>query len=279
MTPQRRQLMSRRALGRLREFVGRQTLVWGAITTLLGLVTFGLDLAFAFTLERFLGAIGLTAVAPPPARSLQAEAVIFLTIGVLRVVILWMATLTAGLCQVSFEVGRRRDIARWALHSDRAGLGDAVTLFNDVVLGAAGAVSGAFFLAGHVTLLAATLAALAYQSLTVTTALVATIVMVVPVHRALDRKLNSASAVIQSSLAAAVTRLLSGVKNAAFVHIHGLVGQEARAVGREIDRYGEGCRRYYRMAATRVAIPQLIGLLVVGGVALGGTVLFGDEKS
>jgi len=45
-----------------------------------------------------------------------------------------------------------------------------------------------------------------------------------------------------------------------------------------MDRYGWGFRRYYQMSATRVAVPQLVGLLVVGGVALGGTVLFGHEK-
>jgi len=226
-------------------------------------------------------AIGLT-VAPLKVggvRSLAVEAIIFLVIGVLRVVALWAGTLTAGLCQVGFEVERRRDIVRWSLHSDRAGLGDVMTLFNDVVVGAAGAVSGAFFLAGRVVMLAATLAALAYQSITVTSALVLIVVMVVPVHRRIDRQLNGVSAVIQGSLARAVARLLSGVKNAPFLHIHGLVGHETRGVDREVEVYGRSFQRYYRMAATRVAVPQLVGLLVVGGIAIGGSVLFGDEKS
>ena len=274
-------LTSPRHLRRVAEFVGRQTLVWGAASVVVGLVTFALDLAFAFALERFLVAIGL-AVAPlkvGSVRSLAVEAVIFLGIGVLRVMALWAGSLTAGLCQVGFEVERRRDIVRWALHSDRAGLGDVMTLFNDVVVGAAGAVSGMFFLAGRVVLLSATLAALAYLSITVTTALVLIVVMAVPIHRLIDRQLNGVSAVIQGSLAQAVARLLAGVKNAAFVHIHGLVGHETREVDRQIEAYDRGFQRYYRMAATRVAVPQLAGLLVVGGIAIGGSVLFGDEKS
>ncbi|MGH2403799.1 MAG: ATP-binding cassette domain-containing protein [bacterium] len=274
-------LMFPHDLRRVSDFVGRQTLVWGAASVVVGLVIFALDLAFAFALERFLAAIGLT-VAPVEVgrvRSLGVEAAIFLAIGVLRVIAMWVGTLTAGLCQVGFEVERRRDIVRWALHSDRAGLGDVMTLFNDVVLGAAGAVSGMFFLGGRVVLVAATLAALAYQSITVTTALVVVVVMAVPVHRRIDQQLNRVSAVIQGSLAHAVARLLAGVKNAAFVHIHGLVGRETREIDRQIEVYERGFRRYYRMAATRVAIPQLGGLLVVGGIAIGGSVLFGDEKS
>ena len=279
--PSVRWLTSPRHLRQMLEFVGRQTLVWGAVSVVLGLVIFALDLAFAFALERFLVAIGLT-VAPLKVAvvgSVAVEATIFLVIGVLRVVALWAGTLTAGLCQVGFEVDRRRDIARWALHSDRAGLGDVMTLFSDVVVGAAGAVSGVFFLAGRVLLLVATLAALAYQSITVTTTLVLILMMVVPLHRRIDRRLNGVSSVIQGSLAQAVARLLSGVKNAAFVHIHGLVGQEIRQVDGEVQSYSRGFQRYYRMAATRAAVPQLIGLLVVGGIAIGGSVLFGDEKS
>ena len=272
---------SRRQLRRAAEFVGRQTLVWGGASVVVGLVTFALDLAFAFALERFLVAIGF-AVAPDrvgSVRSLPVEATIFMGIGMLRVVALWAGTLTAGLCQVGFEVDRRRDIARWALHSDRAGLGDVVTLFNDVVVGAAGAVSGMFFLAARVVLLAATLAALAYQSLPVTAALVLIVVMAAPLHRRLDRQLNGVSTAIQGSLARAVARLLSGVKNAAFLHIHGLVGRETRDVLREVEVYGRSFHSYYRMAATRVAVPQLAGLLVAGGIAIGGSVLFGDQKS
>ena len=266
--PSVRWLTSPRHLRQMLEFVGRQTLVWGAVSVVLGLVIFALDLAFAFALERFLVAIGLT-VAPLKVAvvgSVAVEATIFLVIGVLRVVALWAGTLTAGLCQVGFEVDRRRDIARWALHSDRAGLGDVMTLFSDVVVGAAGAVSGVFFLAGRVLLLVATLAALAYQSITVTTTLVLILMMVVPLHRRIDRRLNGVSSVIQGSLAQAVVRLLSGVKNAAFVHIHGLVGQEIRQVDGEVESYSRGFQRYYRMAATRAAVPQLIGLLVVGEV-------------
>jgi ABC-type multidrug transport system fused ATPase/permease subunit len=274
-------LTSPRQLRRVSEFVGRRTLAWGAASVVVGLVTFALDLAFAFALERFLVAIGL-AVAPVrvgTVRSLPAEVGIFLVIGVLRVAALWAGTLTAGLCQVGFEVERRRDIVRWALHSDRAALGDVMTLFNDVAVGAASAVSGGFFLAGRVLLLTATLAALAYQSITVTTALVLIVVTVVPVYRLIDRQLNDIASVIPGSLARAVTRLLSGVKNAVFLHIHGLVRHEARAVDREVEVYGRAFQRYYRIAATKAAVPQVAGLLVVGGIALSGSVLFGDEKS
>lgn len=272
---------SRHHLRRLAEFVGRQTLLWGAASIVVGLVTFALDLAFAFALERFLVAIGLAAapVRVGSVQSLTVEAAIFLGIGVLRVLALWAGTLTAGLCLVGFEVDRRRDIARWALHSDRAGLGDVMTLFNDVVVGAAGAVSGVFFLIARVVLLAATLAALAYQSITVTAVLVLIVVMAEPIHRRLDRQLNDVSTVIQGSLARAVARLLSGVKNAAFLHIHGLVGRETRGVIREVEVYGGSFHGYYRMAATRIAVPQLAGLLVAGGIAIGGSVLFGDQKS
>ncbi len=272
---------SRPHLRRLVEFVGRHTLLWGAASIVVGLVTFALDLAFAFALERFLVAIGLAAapVRVGSVRSLTVEAAIFLGIGVLRVVALWAGTLTAGLCQVGFEVDRRRDIARWALHSDRAGLGDVMTLFNDVVVGAAAAVSGMFFLVARVVLLAATLAALAYQSITVTAALVLIVVLAEQIHRRLDRQLNDVSTVIQGSLARAVARLLSGVKNAAFLHIHGLVGRETRGVIREVELYGRSFHGYYRMAATRVAVPQLAGLLVAGGIAIGGSVLFGDQKT
>ena len=109
--PSVRWLTSPRHLRQMLEFVGRQTLVWGAVSVVLGLVIFALDLAFAFALERFLVAVGLT-VAPLKVAvvgSVAVEATIFLVIGVLRIVALWAGTLTAGLCQVGFEVDRRRD--------------------------------------------------------------------------------------------------------------------------------------------------------------------------
>jgi ABC-type multidrug transport system fused ATPase/permease subunit len=265
------------------QFLGRAPLTWGLVTLGAGFVTFGLDLAFALSLQRFLIAVGLvsgTSSAPlgPPGTA-ATEAAVFLLIGVARIGAAWFNGMATGLCHVAFEAGKRRDIARWAIHSGRAPLAEVTTLFNDVVIGSAATASNLFFLTGRAIVVLATLVALATYSWQLTGLLLLTIAAAVPLHRAIDGSVSRQSNVIQTSLAAAVARLTAGIKNAMFLHIHGLVGEEAGRTGRSVLAYADGSRRYYAQAATRVAIPQLLGLFVVMAIAWQGSVLLGGDKS
>jgi ATP-binding cassette subfamily B protein AbcA/BmrA len=267
----------------LGNFVGRWTATWGVVIIVSGVVTFALDLAFAFSLQRFLVTVGLIAAAPSslagPLHAPAVEAAIFLTIGVARMASAWINSTATGLCHVVFETRQRRNIMRWALHSGQAPLGEVATLFNDVVVGSSAAVANTFYLASRVIFIAGTVLALAYYSWQLTLVLMAVILVATPLHRVIDKRLSRASQTIQTSLAEAVAQLLAGVKNSVFLHVHGIVGEQASKTGALIDKYSDASWRYYAGTASRAAIPQLLGLFVVAAIATQGGLLFGDDTS
>ena len=265
-------------------FIGRPALGWGMVTLAAGLATFAFDLALAFALQRFLVSIELIAATATPSvfgplGSPLAEAAIFLGIGTARCGASWLNTAATGLCYVAFESGRRQDILLWALHSGRASLGEVATLFNDVVVGSAAAVSNLFFLTSRALLALAVVGALAVYSLQLTALLIVVVLLAAPVQRLIDRRLTRDSQVIQSALADVMDRLVAAVKNAVFLQIHGMVSGEARRGSGLVARYAAASRRYYMGSASRSTVPQLLGLFVVAGIAAQGSVLLGDDKS
>jgi ABC-type multidrug transport system fused ATPase/permease subunit len=268
-----------------REFVelaGARTMKWGALGLATALAAFVLDLTFAIALQRFLASIDLIPMGKPgllgPLRSMWLEAVLFLAAGLARVMLMMVNGYATFVCAVTFESNQRREIARWALGYGKASIGEFTTLFNDIVIGSSAVVSNVFYLASRSVLVIATVAALAIYSPAVTALVMLLVVLVMPFHRALDGRLNVAAGVLQRSLAQSVDRLVAGVKNSVFLKIHGLIGQEEQEARALIGSFERSSRAYYSLAAARSAMPQLLGIVVVAGIALGGSAAFGDDK-
>lgn len=275
--------LPRYAVRDLYAFLGPETLKWGFVTTAIGFGTFAVDLLFAVALQRFLVAVEFVSSSAStawfgPIRSPIEEAAIFIIVGLVRVCATWINGLTTGLSYVSFETKQRKDIARWGIQSGHAPLGRVTTLFNDVVVGSAATVSNVFFLLGRGALGLCILIALVRYSAQLTALLLGLVALAMPLQRFIDVRLRNVSRVIQTSLSQSVDRLALGVKNALFLQIHGLVGEEVRRIAAHMDVYGRSSRHYHAHSATRVAIPQVLALVVVVGVASEGASLF-DQKS
>ncbi len=269
-----------------REFIGLagpRTLKWGALVVASALGVFALDLVFAVMLQRFLGAVGLlnTGAATPLLGQIGApgfEAIVFLIVAVFRVGAMWVNGFATGVCGVTFEANQRRDIGRWALNYDRASIGEFTTLFNDVLIGSAAVAGNIFHLASRIVLTIATLVVLGIYSIEVTLAVIAVVVLAVPLHRIIDARLNYVSGVMQQSLAKAVDRLVAGVKNSLFLRIHGLTAQEERESRALIGSYERTFRAYYGLAAARNAIPLVLAMVVLVAIAFVGSTVFVDDK-
>ncbi|MFZ4808754.1 MAG: ATP-binding cassette domain-containing protein [Hyphomicrobiaceae bacterium] len=265
------------------EFIGERAFAWGVLTVVTGLVAFCIDLAFAIALQRFLISIGLINAGSetPLFGAVGAswhEMTAFLGVGVLRLAVMWLNSFATGACQVAFETERRRDIAIWALHSGSASIGEVTSLFNDVVIGASTVVSSSFFIASRTILVALSVATLIWYSFPVTLSVIALVMLAVPIHRVIDRQLNRISGMLQTALADTVSRLIGCVKNAMFIHIHGLVPTEIDRANTLLNTYEWGQRQYYYLASARGMVPQFVGLLAVTGIAYFGSFALGDDR-
>ncbi len=265
------------------EIAGPRTLKWGTLTLASALAVFLLDLSFAVMLQRFLGAVELIPTSASTLvlgeiRSPQFEATLLLVLGTLRVGTMWVNGFATGVCGVTFDSNQRRDIGRWALTYGKSSIGEFTTLFNDVLVGSAAVASNVFHLASRVVLTLATLVVLGVYTAPVTLGLAAIVILAAPLHRWIDRRINHVAAVQQRSLASAIDRLTSGVKNSLFLRIHGLTTQEERQSRSLIGSYERASRSYYGLASARSAIPQLFAMVVLIAIALAGSLVFGDDR-
>lgn len=265
------------------ELGGRSVQRWGALAIFSGLVTFAFDLLFALTLQRFFISIGLINGENATAflgelRSPSVEAAFFLLIGALRATAIWVNSVATGTSQVAFESTARQKISQWALWEGRASTGRVSTLFNDVAVCSGAAVSTSYYLISRLLMIAASLLTLLYYSPILTAVIVALLVVVSPLHRLLDHWITRTSATIQQSLSAVSDRLMRGVKNSIFLHIHGMFGTEVIGQRKLVGNYERASRRYYALASGRGVIPQILGLGVVVLVATQGAGVFAQNK-
>ncbi len=262
---------------------GRSANRWGWLSVITGLLAFGFDFLFAISLQRFLGAIDLISTGEGlaflgPVHSVYLEATFFLTIGVCRSLIVWANSLSTGVCQVAFEASSRRKVSSWALFDGSAATGRVANLFNDIVICSGAAVSTSYYLLGRALMILASIATLFYYSANLTAFILMILVLVTPLHRYLDKRITGASRSIQLALANVSDRLMSGVKNSIFLHIHGILGKEVSEQRKLVSRFERSTREYYSLASTRSVVPQVLGIGVVVLIATLGSQSFASNK-
>lgn len=263
---------------------GRSTWRWGVLGMVAGLAAFGFDVLFAITLQRFFVSIGLvqgggeTAVLGAIGSGTE-EAALFLLAGLLRAGLAWVNNVATGISQVAFESAARQKIVQWALWEGRTSSGRVATLFNDVVVHSGGAVSTSYYLLGRLLMIAAAFLTLLTYSAFLTGIVALILVAALPLHRQIDRRISGASTTIQRSLAATSDRLMQGVKNSIFLHIHGMFGKEVVGQHRLVGQYERASRRYYGLASARAIVPQMLGLFVVVVIAIKGAGVFTENKA
>jgi ABC-type multidrug transport system fused ATPase/permease subunit len=248
-----------------------------------GLIAFAFDLFFAISLQRFFVSIGLIQGGNEtawfgPLRSLAFETMMFVFAGVCRALITWLNSVATGISQVAFESSARRKISQWALWQGNTSTGRVSTLFNDIVLCSAAAMSTFHYFVGRVLMLVASLLTLLYYSPVLTGVVLLLLLLATPLHRHLDKRITRASGTIQQSLSGVSDRLMRGVKNSIFLHIHGILGPEVSGQNRLIGKYERSSRQYYVLASARGVLPQVLGILVVALIATQGSGVFSQNR-
>ncbi len=262
---------------------GRSARLWGMLAVTSGLVAFAFDLLFAISLQRFFVSIGLIQGGNEsawlgPIRSLAFETTMFVFAGVCRSLITWLNSVATGISQVAFESSARRKISQWALWEGSTSTGRVSTLFNDIVLCSAAAMSTVHYFVGRVLMLVASSLTLLYYSPVLTGVVLLLLVVATPLHRRLDKSITRASGTIQQSLSGVSDRLMRGVKNSIFLHIHGILGPEISGQKRLIGSYERSSRQYYALASARGVLPQVLGILVVALIATQGSGVFSQNR-
>lgn len=262
---------------------GKTSIIWGGMAVATGLFAFAFDFLFAISLQRFFITIGLIQGGDEttllgPLRSLPFEIALFLVAGIGRSMVVWLNSVATGISQVAFEAEARRKISQWALWEGNASTGRVSTLFNDTVVCSGAAASTSYYLVGRILMIIASLLTLLYYSSTLTAVLLLLLVLASPLHRGLDRRITHASANIQRSLANVSDRLMRGVKNSIFLHIHGILAREIAEQRAMVGNYEHSSRQYYALASARGIVPQVLGIAVVALIATQGSGVFTENK-
>lgn len=265
-------------------FLGRWTALFGVMSVVAGFIIFVFDMIFAFLLQRFLIATFLVeAGGPPPfgipVYSALTEASFLIVASFARAAALWANSYVTGLCNTSFESGKRNEIVAWSLSSGRESLGRVMTLFNDVTIGSAATISNIFYFFSRIVLICGLFLALLSYSVALTVFVVSAIIAIVPVQRWIDAVLRKNSRNIQQELAVSVDRLTTDIKNNLFITLHDLVGPETERLQKSIRGYTLSYNIYYSLSSLRSILPQTIGMIVVCLITLYGSEIFSDNRS
>ena len=190
---------------------------------------------------------------------------IFITVGIFRSLVIWLSGVATGVSQVAFETTVRTKICQWAIEEKEVSGGRAATLFNDIVVCSGSATSTAYYLCGRILVVSAFLIALFIYS-TSLTFFVLPVILIMPLHKWIDRSITTVSTYIQRSLSNTTDKLLRTVKNKLYVHIHGLVEVELVGHSEQIDAYGRNSKSIISYLFAGV-IPQMAGVIVVAIIA------------
>ena len=256
---------------------------WGITGIFVSLIGFAIDLLFAVTLQRFFISIGLVDGAAGdrflgPIVSASNEMLIFITVGIFRSLVIWLSGVATGVSQVAFETTVRTKICQWAIEEKEVSGGRAATLFNDIVVCSGSATSTAYYLCGRILVVSAFLIALFIYSTSLTFFVLLAVILIMPLHKWIDRSITTVSTYIQRSLSNTTDKLLRTVKNKLYVHIHGLVEVELVGHSEQIDAYGRNSKKYYFLSSLRGVIPQMAGVIVVAIIAFQGGKYFSTQS-
>lgn len=259
------------------------TKLWCFFLVIAGLLLFFLDYLFIVSLQRFLTSINLIQNSKEinqlfELNSPYIEAMIFLFFGVLRVIIVWVNGITAGLAQVNFEAHFRKIISRWSLWKGTISSGKSSTLYNDIVVGSAAGTSTIYYMIGRTIMCLSSLTVLFYYSFALTLLSLTAIIIIFPIHRMIDIKISYFASKVQQNLARSIDVLMRGIKNSLFVHIHGILINEVTNIKILVDKFKSSSSVYYALSSTRTIIPQIAGLIVIVVVSLEGATFFSENK-
>ena len=265
-------------------FIGRRTALYGGAGIAVGFLSFLCDVVLAMMLQRFFMATGLVTLgnSMPLGIDLQSpviEGSALVAIGLVRGVILWASGTLSGLCQVTTEVEKRKDLVKWAISSDGQEVGKVMSYFNDITIGSAAAIGGIFYLLSRVIVITGVFIVMMTYSVQISLLVLLLIAVFAPLQMVIDRVISRHSKFIQSSLENSVSLFARAVKNNLFLSLHNLSSSEIKNIDKPIGIYEDSSVKYYSLNSLRTSLPQILGLGSVVIIAIQGHFFFKDNPS
>jgi len=266
--------LSREYLRKIYIFVGPKTVRLFVIGIFFGLMAFGIELVFAFSLQAFLltlGVANVTSIKLPsffPQSSLTFVIILLCAAGFFKSLIF--------ACQMYFQqsVGQqfmhkqRTRLLKWAFHGNSINTGEVVTLFTDLTTQSGAAIGGLQALTLQLTVAASvtiSLFWLAPKTMIVVLLLIATLYYP---YRKVNQKIDQFGRGAAKAFAETNARMVVSIKNILLLKIYGLEQKEEDKSQESLNRHLANSLGYCRIAGIIPAIPQFLGVILVCIIAL-----------
>lgn len=239
-----------------------------------GLALFASELAFGYSLQAMLFALGLTttaSIALPswfPLNSAGWVLVFVFSVGALRGFLQWAQYYLTGRAFEDMKFLLRRRVARWVFQSESVSASLATTLFNEranTASGATTALQGAIMQFTTATLLGVSLVWISPLFTVVTLPLL--FLFALPLRR-LDKEITSSGEGLVSEWSRTNSHLLMSIKNLLLLQIYGTLREEEAFAQKSIQAYRNHILGYYRASGLKFVVPQIVGLCIICGTAL-----------
>lgn len=249
---------------------------YGFGVVLSGILIFLADLFFALALQRFLASIGLIQsltntrflgnLGTPSTEALTLFVAVIVRAGVVSI-----NGVLSGFGFARFERVVRQIISGQVFSRPSKSSSEISHIFNEVANGCSNFVSSVFVFGGRVTVVLALLSGLFFYSIPLTLLVIFLTLTVIPIQRFLNQNISKVSKAILSNFEKSSSTLLTGVKNFTFLKIHQLDLEQERLLMERLYQINNLRRRFYTYSSTRVAIPQIVGILAI--ILISGTPL------
>ena len=236
------------------------------------LAGFGLflsDFVFAFGLRAFLAQIGgidKTITKMPawlPIDTLLTSLLVIFFAGTFRGLMQWAQFYMQGNALENVRLLIRKRALVQVFFSDEVSTDRTLRYFNERSSAVAGSMMGLQGGLMQITAASLLLVSMIYLSLELTLlSLVVLVILGLPVKR-FDKKIAEAGEGLASELAKVESRAISGIKNLLLLQIYGTRELEHEKAESGLERHFNHVSLYYLYTATKVAVPQILGIVLV----------------
>lgn len=250
-------------------FVGRKVCRLFLLGLAVGIALSGVELAFAYSLQGFLQALGIlgnTGIALPrwvPQGSFLSVMLFFFAVGAARSLLQWSQVYLQGRSGEELLYLLRNRILHWAMHSTSVNSGRVVTLLTDRAYAAANCaqhvqtvliqLSCGALLGMSLLVIAPTLTFLSFCVL---------LVFLLPM-KSFDKKIEKSGKAVGVEGEALNRQLLVCIKNLLFVQLYGMQDREERLARERSANMRAHHLTYSANMALKFALPQFAGLILI----------------
>lgn len=259
---------------KLYRFLGFRSLSLILMSATGGISIFFLELGFAFILQTFLMAMGLTTAqniqVPRLLQNMSPNQVILamLTLGILRALMQSGHVYLQSIAPIEFVYYQRKRLVKWIYQSDSVNTGEVIYFYNHRLGTASSAITSltTVVFQGCISLLLGVYLLKLSPKLTLLS--VITSVIFYPVVRYLNKSIKSLGHKVDSHWQAANSRMLMSIRNLLLVRVHGLQKDEETIALNSLEGFQQNNGAYYKLQAIVTAFPLVLGTVLITGIIL-----------